>query len=144
MIIIGIDPGVNTGIAVFNHKLLTDLCTIRPFHLTEVLSAIFTDISASSDNLRVIYEDSRLTSPVWSRGTNKAALIKIARNVGQVDAVCSMIVDICEQYNVPCHGISPKNKGKKIGAEEFNKLTGWQKKSNQHERDAAMCVISGR
>jgi hypothetical protein len=39
---------------------------------------------------------------------------------------------------ISAHGISPKHKGRKLDAETFNKLTGWQKKSNQHERDAAM------
>jgi hypothetical protein len=43
---------------------------------------------------------------------------------------------------INAHGISPKHKGRKLDAETFNKLTGWQKKSNQHERDAAMCVFS--
>jgi len=90
----------------------------------------------------VIFEDSRLTSPVWSRGTSQAARMKIARNVGQVDAICNLICALCEEMKINAHGISPKHKGRKLDAETFNKLTGWQKKSNQHERDAAMCVFS--
>jgi len=61
---------------------------------------------------------------------------------GQVDAICNLICALCEEMKISAHGISPKHKGRKLDAETFNKLTGWDKKSNQHERDAAMCVFS--
>jgi len=34
--------------------------------------------------------------------------------------------------------VSPKGKGAKVNAEQFKKLTGWDRPSNQHERDSAM------
>ena len=49
-----------------------------------------------------------------------------------------MIVAVCGQHGVPAHGISPKEKGAKLDAATFALMTGWQGKSNQHERDAAM------
>ena len=129
MTLIGIDPGASTGIAVYNDGKLCELYTVAPWNIAAFIVSI--------NPARVIYEDSRLTSPVWSRGTNAAQSIKIARNVGQVDAWCALIVATCADMGIPAHGISPKQKGAKLNAAAFEKLTGWQRQSNQHERDAA-------
>ena len=130
MNLIGIDPGTHTGMAFFKAGKLVDLRTIHPLTIYDVLAA--------SDVSRVIFEDSRLTSPVWSRGTTTAARIKIARNVGQVDGICSLIVEACERIGIDALGISPKHKGAKLDAEQFAKVTGWTESSNSHTRDAAM------
>lgn len=130
MNIIGLDPGVHTGMAFYKAGKLVELRTIHPLTIYDVL--------AGMDATRVIFEDSRLTSPVWSRGTTTAARIKIARNVGQVDGICSLIVEACDRIGIDALGISPKHKGAKLDAEQFAKVTGWQQASNQHTRDAAM------
>jgi hypothetical protein len=129
-IILGIDPGANTGVAVYRNGKLEWLMTWNPWEIPAELALHGAD--------RVVYEDSRLTSPVWSRGTSAAARIKIARNVGQVDAWCSLIVAVCGELEIPAHGISPKNKGAKLDAAHFARVTGWAGHCNQHERDAAM------
>lgn len=128
--ILGIDPGANTGVAVYRNGKLEWLMTWNPWEIPAELACHGAD--------RVVYEDSRLTSPVWSRGTTPAARIKIARNVGRVDAWCSLIVAVCGELGIPAHGISPKGKGAKLDAAAFSRLTGWSGRCNQHERDAAM------
>jgi len=130
--IIGIDPGASTGCAYFSSGKLVQLQTVDPWKIPELLK-----MSAAK---RVIFEDSRLQSHVWITGCNHAATIKMARNLGQVDAWCALIVAVCESLNIPAHGISPKGKGMKMKAEPFAKATGWNGKSNQHERDAAACA----
>lgn len=135
-IIVGIDPGASTGFAVIGDGVLTNLLTISPWDIEIELS------SAPID--RVIFEDSRLQSHTWTRAATRAAAAKMARNVGQVDAWCSLIVGICGRLGIPAHGISPKAKGKKLNAEQFKSATGWTEKSNQHERDAAMCAFPYR
>ena len=42
---------------------------------------------------------------------------------------------------MPRIGVSPLRKGSKLTAARFAKVTGWQGRSNQHERDAAMCAF---
>ncbi len=135
-IIVGIDPGASTGFAVIGDGVLTNLLTISPWEIEIELSGVPID--------RVIFEDSRLQSHTWTRATTRAAAAKMARNVGQVDAWCSLIVGICGRLGIPAHGISPKAKGKKLNAEQFRSATGWAGKSNQHERDAAMCAFPYR
>lgn len=131
-IIIGIDPGVNTGVAVFCNGVLYCLLTLEPVEITDFIL----DSAAN----RIVFEDSRLTSPVWGRGVNTKAAAKIARNVGQVDALCGLIVAACGKAGIVAHGISPKGKGKKLNAEQFKAATGWTGASNEHTRDAAMCA----
>ena len=136
MKILGIDPGQQTGLAIYQNGELVNLVTVTPYEITDHIKNHNPD--------RVIFEDSRLTSPIFARGVSRLALLKIARNVGMVDMMCSMIVDACERLGIPAHGISPKDKGVKLDAEAFNKHTHWQDKSNQHTRDAAMVAYKFR
>ena len=87
----------------------------------------------------MVFEDSRLQSHTWSKAPSRAVAAKMARNVGEIDAWCRLITAICERQSVAAHGISPKGKGAKRTAAQFELLTGWAKRCNQHERDAA-CV----
>lgn len=128
-VIVGIDPGSNTGIAIYRAGVLAELQTIEPHQLPEAIERIAP--------ARVVYEDSRLQSHTWKRGVNAAAQLKIARDVGQIDAWCRLITATCERLGIPAHGISPKNKGAKLNAEQFERLTGWEGRSNEHTRDAA-------
>lgn len=128
--VVGIDPGVNTGWATYIDGKLMGLQTIQPVD-------IYAQIVTSEANL-FVFEDSRLQSAVWVPSKNKAVANNIARKIGQVDALCSIIQETCERYDIEYMRVSPKSKGGKMNADDFNLLTGWAGKSNQHERDAAM------
>ena len=129
-VILGIDPGVNTGVAVFIKGNLSHLETISPGDLDNFISLIKPD--------RIVFEDSRLQSYTWTSVKSRPAALKMARNIGEIDAWCRLITIICERLSISAHGISPKSKGEKLDAEIFGKVTGWKGKTNQHERDAAM------
>ncbi|MNS80495.1 hypothetical protein D3C72_1141760 [compost metagenome] len=130
--ILGIDPGANTGVAEFVSGQLTSLDTIEPHELERLLRA--------KRPGRVVFEDSRLQSHAWNARTkaSKGSALATARSLGQVDAWCRLIVAICAELGITAHGISPKKKGKKLDAQQFAKVTGWTAKSNEHCRDAAM------
>lgn len=136
MIILGIDPGQSTGVATFIDGKLVKLETIQPHRLPDQLR--------QSGAKRVIFEDSRLQSYLFSgykpgaRTLSAPQQLKIARNVGQVDAWCSLIVAVCADLSIQAHGISPRAKGSKLNATQFGELTGWTDKSSEHTRDAAV------
>jgi len=134
VIIIGIDPGANTGIATYIGGKLHSLQTIAPHQMREAITG------AS----RVIFEDSRLTSFMFTTVKSRPVALSMARKVGQVDAYCNLITAICADLGIPAHGVSPKNKGAKLNAEQFAKATGWDGKSNEHARDAAMVAFPYR
>lgn len=128
--VVGIDPGVNAGTALYTNGKLVLLQTIEPIDIQSFILTGHSDL--------IVFEDSRLQSAVWVPSKNKAVANNIARKIGQVDALCSLIQDTCERYEIKYMRVSPKAKGSKMNAEDFNKLTGWTTRSNQHERDAAM------
>lgn len=132
MRVIGIDPGLNTGIAIYEDGKLTELLTIEPINLADIFSHY------SGEPLFIAFEDSRLQSHIWIPSQSKGVAANIARKIGMVDAWCYMIERLCENYDVAYMRISPKAKGEKLNAEDFKRITGWDGKSNQHERDAAM------
>ena len=128
--ILGIDPGANTGVAHIVGGELIKLQTIAPHEIERTLREAAPD--------RVVFEDSRLQSHTWTRGKSVAATAKTARNVGQIDAWCSLITAVCGELGIPAHGFSPLGKGHKMAADQFERITGWTGRSNQHERDGAM------
>lgn len=132
MRVIGLDPGVNTGMAVYEDGELVSLQTIEPHQIGLILSQY------QVEPLFLVFEDSRLQSHVWLPSQSKGVAANIARKVGMVDAWCYLIERVCEQHDIAYMRISPKAKGGKIDAELFKKVTRWDKRSNQHERDAAI------
>lgn len=129
--ILGIDPGVQTGVAIYIRGKLSRLQTIAPHEIGELLDEVAPSL--------VIFEDSRLQSHVWTAaGQSRGAAIKIGRNVGQIDQQCIIIDALCNKKGISCVGISPLGKGAKLNAKAFNELTGCKGRQNQHERDAAM------
>jgi hypothetical protein len=134
MVILSIDPGRKTGIAFFVNGKLEGLFTQTPIDMIRYL-----DLNIGGIDL-VIIEDSRLTSFIFQPNAagSKAKGMKVARNIGEVDCLCKLVQAICEERKKKLIQVSPKNKGAKLDADEFRKRTGWEGKTNQHERDAAM------
>lgn len=128
--VVGIDPGVNTGTALYTNGTLLLLQTIEPIDIQTFILTSHADL--------FVFEDSRLQSAVWVPSKNKAVANNIARKIGQVDALCSIIQETCERWDIKYMRVSPKAKGGKMNAATFKLHTGWEGKSNQHERDAAM------
>lgn len=139
-VVIGIDPGMQTGVALYRGGVLDALMTLDPW---DIAAFIAYQQGASRIN-RVIFEDSRLQSRVFSahkpgkRVLGHPEQLKVARNVGQIDGWCHVIARVCAERGITCHGISPEGKGAKLDAKQFASVTGWQGSSNQHGRDAAM------
>lgn len=127
---IGIDPGKQTGISTYRDGALVELRTVSPGDVYEVL--------LESGATRVVMEDSRLQSAVFPRAVGPRAMLKIARNVGEVDQICRRIEAVCETAGIDLVRVSPLGKGAKLNAARFREVTGWTGGSNQHTRDAAM------
>ena len=131
MIVMGIDPGQATGTALYRDGELRALRTVAPVEIQALIREVLPDV--------VLFEDSRLQSRVWTANKLRpGANLKIARDVGRIDAWCELIEATCKPLQIACYGISPKGKGSKLDADQFRQVTGWVGRSNQHERDGAM------
>ena len=134
--VIGIDPGMNTGVARYDNGALVAMLTVAPWEVRELI--------ANHGPALVVFEDSRKQSHTWTRIASRDASLKMARNVGEIDAWCKLIEAECAALGIKCMGISPTGKGAKLAAPAFSKLTGWAGKSNQHARDAALVAFPYR
>jgi hypothetical protein len=131
--LLSIDPGTHTGVAIFEDGKLINLHTDNPY---SVLQRI-----ALGGWYKVIFEDSTLIGKIFTAPQIKgAAKEKIIRNIGEIDNCCKNIILACQAAKLPYQQISPKGKGAKLDAAQFKAVTGWDKPSNQHGRDAAMCA----
>ncbi len=131
-VILGIDPGANTGLAHFRGGALVLLETIAPHEIERTIRAV--------QPARVVFEDSRLQTHAWTAQAKavRGTALATARSLGQVDAWCRLITEVCAELGIPAQGVSPAAKGGKLAASSFDRVTGWAARSNQHERDAAM------
>ena len=129
-LVMGFDPGEQTGVSRYLDGILCELFTITPATYCAVLDNHRPDL--------LVIEDSRLQSHVFTgpQETSKVRL-KIARNIGMVDGFCSILTRMAEILEIPMIGVSPLGKGAKINAAQLATITGWTGQSNQHERDAA-------
>lgn len=136
-VVMGIDPGEHTGIALYEAGQLKALSEVQPEDIQQTLADHAHMVAL------VVFEDSRLESAVWTSTGPLPVRLTMARKVGQIDGFCKIIERTCAKLGIPCHSIAPKAKsgsptGKKIGAPAFNHKTGWKGPSNDHKRDAAM------
>lgn len=134
-IIIGIDPDLDkSGVAVrwSDAMSLNNLTFIELKELIEreqpVIKKVVVEAGWLNEKANFHYRPNQ----------TKAQGERIAKNVGENHATGKLIVQLIESMGVPVQLIRPTRK--KLDAKEFNRITGWDKQSNQEQRDAAMLV----
>lgn len=132
-ILIGIDPGVNTGFAVWSRKDET-LINVETYSIldaqAEVLRWKYTNIG-----ICLIIEDARKRK--WF-GPNAEAK---RQGAGSVKRDCKLWEDFCNREGIPFRLVHPKRGATKVKTVEFQALTGWRGRTSVHARDAAMLVV---
>lgn len=144
MITIGIDPDLDkSGLAIIEEGKITAMSKYSFPELIELL----TDMKKNGEIFKVYLEDPEANKPVFFRKGNQKVMLKIAQNVGQVKAVARLINECLLFNSVTCHKIKPLvgyAKKAKRDSELFNKITGWEKRSNEDCRDAALIALFGK
>ena len=139
MVIYGLDPGVSCGFARYVGGKLDALFTMKPLDAIRFVETL-------ADGFLVVMEDSRAISTDFRKRTkdNKAVSFAKGRSLGRVDGICALVDTACRQKGIPLISLTPKEKGSKLDAEQLKALTGWDKRSNAHERDAALVAYPFR
>lgn len=131
-IYIGIDPGINTGIAVYNKSEKSlKLATLKIHRAMESVKGIFDD----NNGVIVRFEDARQRN--WFGKAGREQL----QGAGSIKRDCKIWEDWLKDKEIPFEMVAPKNNRTKLGAEQFAKLTGYSGRSSEHSRDAAMLVF---
>lgn len=141
---IGIDPGENTGVAVWNStdKVFEQLRTLSFWESIFFLI----DYKRLKDNndiaLNIVIEDVTQNKPTFERGANAKANTRISQNVGMNKNDCKRMIEFCEMQDLSILRIRPnKNSNTKLNQQSFENLTKCIIKGSQHSRDAGMLIF---
>ncbi|ULG90729.1 hypothetical protein FH593_20735 (plasmid) [Leptospira interrogans] len=132
-LLIGIDPGVQTGFAVWN-RVRRELVVVTTLNLLEAQEKVkaFRD---KGESICLTIEDARKRK--WF-GPNANAK---RQGAGSVKRDCALWEEFCKREGIPFRLVHPKRGATKIKAAEFRILTGWTEPTSEHARDAAMLVV---
>ena len=135
MIIIGIDPGVNTGYAEWSTELMR-LRWVGSMDILDAIAEIKRRTRPSSDGRVefVIWEDARLRTWFGTKGRESL------QGAGSIKRDCGIWAEFFAATGIPNCPVKPQVGGTKWTSAAFAKLTGWTERTNEHGRDAAMLV----
>lgn len=138
MIIIGIDPGVHTGVAVYDDKAknFVDLLTMQLHDAFELV------LQYKSLIKEVRVEDARKRTGGFAamdvRQEKSGAAVR--EGVGSIKRDCTAWEDFLIAKGIPHVMLKPGRAKTKVTSHYFKMLTGWAKKVSIHARDAGMMV----
>lgn len=133
MILIGIDVGKNTGIAVMTDGKLTTVETKSIIGAMELVKYQINNAQVTGRQIKLYIEDARLRK--WVTGGREKL-----QGVGSVKRDSAIWEEFCVHYGVDFTLVAPKDNNTKLSADTFKRLTGWQGRTSQHARDAVMLV----
>lgn len=139
--LIGIDPGVNTGVAIIQNQRLARVESPAPTILGAMDLVAQLIAQEGRDHVLVIWEDARLIGGMHGMGRGSKGDVARLRGVGSVHRDCSIWGEFFARHGIKQLSLSPKAKGAKLASEAFSRLTGWSGGvTNEHSRDAAMLI----
>ena len=135
---IGIDPGVHTGVALWDGDRLTIVETL-PLHAALLRVKFLAELySFNGNGVTAYFEDARQRK--WY-GHNTASRDRARlQGAGSVKRDCTIWEEALTDWGVPFVKVPPKNNMTKMNAQYFARLTGWEGRTSEHARDAAMLV----
>ena len=137
MLYIGIDPGVNTGFAVWD-AATSDFRVVCTYGIVEALHEALD--WAENWNTTLVVEDARKRQ--WlPREKNLSEYRGKLMGAGSIKRDCEIWEEFAALYGIPIQFIPPRKGLTKWDAETFNKMTGWTGRTSNHARDAAMLVF---
>lgn len=141
MIWIGIDTGTHTGLAVWDSDSKKFL-GVGTYMLHEALSLVYmrwTGCEMVGKEMTVIFEDARQRK--WYGKGSREAIEAKAQGAGSIKRDCAIWEEFLTDFKIPFRAIPPIKGATKLSAEYFKRLTGYEGKTSNHARDAAMLVF---
>lgn len=137
---IGIDPGVNTGLAVWD-------ATQRKFERVETLGIVtamaelvqFLRYRGAMTNCEIYIEDARQRKYL-PREKNISEYRGKLMGAGSVKRDCAIWEEFAIYYGIPLNLVPPRKGLTKWDADTFKRITGWTGRTSNHARDAALLV----
>lgn len=138
--LVGIDPGVNTGYACYSvaNQALVSVTSMGIIEAMEQVATIRRTMRFLEQTMHVYVEDTRklrLPKALQSKGRERGA--------GSVGRDMSIWSEYLTYYDIPhtMVGLAPKEYRESTD-EWFRTKTGWDKRTNEHGRCAAGLILS--
>jgi hypothetical protein len=129
--IIGIDPGVHTGIAVIDKSnkyiFITSMQILQSIDYVKLLQ--------TRGEVVLIIEDARQRKWFGSNANAKQ------QGAGSIKRDATIWEELCNATNIDALFCAPAKGRTKIDKKLFHKITNWNKQTNEHGRDASMLII---
>lgn len=139
MLAVGIDPGKNTGIAVWNTETQS-FETVDTMLIHEALLAIWNGWRTHpDDDVRVYFEDARQRQYL-PRERNASEYRGKLMGAGSVKRDSVIWQDALTDWGIPFTMVPPRAGATKWTADTFRRITGYTGRTSNHARDAALLV----
>ena len=138
MLCVGIDPGMHTGLAVWD----TSRRQFLDIRCSGIVGAMdyLSELSLKHGIGLVVFEDARQRK--WIPRERDIAQVKgRAMGAGSVKRDCSIWEEWCKARGVQYIATRPRTGLTKLTDAHFRGLTGYDRRTNDHGRDAAMLVF---
>lgn len=137
MIWFGIDPGVNTGVAMWKDG---ELKVVETVGIIRAMCRVLAAWEASDDDVTVVFEDARQRQ--WLPRERSASEYRgKLMGAGSVKRDCDIWEEFCNVYGIKFIAQPPRAGATKWDAETFRNVTGYTGRTSNHARDAAILVF---
>jgi len=134
--LIGIDPGVNTGVAIWDRKKRR-LARVGSSTIVEAMTYVgkfSAEIVDLGGTVELWFEDARLRDWFGTSGCERRL------GAGSIRRDSGIWEEFCLYHGLKFKKLAPKTSITKLNAKQFARMTGWKGRTNEHSRDAGMLV----
>lgn len=144
-ICIGIDPGDNTGVAVWNvqGQEFSRLCTLPLHRALTLVRELWDAFEGPAGDFLVIFEDARQRT-FFERERNASEYRGKLMGAGAAKRDAKIWEEFLTDYNIPFRAVKPSAGRTKWSADYFARVTGYAGRTSNHARDAAVLVFQMR
>lgn len=139
MIYIGIDPGVHTGVAVWDSKK-KKLLRVDTMKIHQAMAIVSAWAIEEDEGITVIYEDARKRKYLPREKSAMEYRGKLM-GAGSVKRDCSIWEDFLKDTSCKAIALPPRAGVTKWNEEYWRKTTGYTGRTSEHGRDAALLVF---
>lgn len=138
MIVVGIDPGQNTGLAVWD-TVSRAFLDIRCSGIVDAMRYL-SELQSKRQIGLLVFEDARKRK--WLPREKSLKEFKgRAMGAGSVRRDSAIWEEWCRTFAIPFVAVPPRAGMTKLSDIQFQGITGYDRRTNEHGRDAAMLVF---
>ena len=138
MLVIGIDPGLHTGLAVWDTSS-RQLLDVRCSGIIDAMRYL-RELQETRGVGLVVFEDARKRKWI-PRERDLSQFRGRAMGAGSVKRDATVWQDALTDWGIPFEAVKPRQGLTKWDAQTFARLTGWEGRTSNHARDAALLVF---